>query len=100
MPSHEPMISLLASLACVVDRSEHDVTRMATKLKEPLIEQTKSHAAIISCDDARDLGLPVRTPDPTGDHWQAIWRLWTKYAVLNAARIYEGRTASFVVPRS
>ena len=90
---------LLAALRCVEGRSEEEVAALAARLKEPLINQTKSHAAIISSDDAQGFGLPVEEADPTRDHWQSIWRLWTKYAVLNAARIYEGKTASVVVPR-
>ena len=89
---------LLAALGCVPDRSTSDLKKLAAALKEPLINQTKSHAAIISSEDARNFGLPVEIADPTGDHWQSIWRLWTKYAILNAARVYEGRTASFVIP--
>ena len=88
---------LLAALSCVPDRSRSDVATLARALKEPLIKQTKSHAAIISSEDAHGFGLPVEKADPTGDHWQTIWRLWTKYAILNAVRIYEGRTASFVI---
>ena len=89
---------LLAALACVSDRSSCEVERLAAELKEPLISQTKSHRAIISSEDARKLGLPVKIADPAGEHWQSIWRLWTKYAILNAVRIYEGREASVVVP--
>ena len=42
-----------------------------------------------------DLG-PV---DPQFQQPEAVWRPWMKYAVLNAARVYEGQIASYVFPR-
>ena len=51
-------------------------------------------------EDAKGFGLPVLEADPADCQWRAIWRLWAKYNVLNAARVYEGRRASVVVPRN
>ena len=88
---------LKTALACVPERSEDDVTKLVEKLQNPLIGSSKSHGAIISTEDAIALGLPVEKADPDSAQWRDIWYLWMKYAVLNAARVYEGHTASHVV---
>ena len=88
---------LREALACVPDRENDEVETLVQKLKEPLIGAPKSHSAIISTDDARSFGLPVDTADPAGDRWRDVWRLWAKYVALNATRVYEGSTASYVV---
>ena len=88
---------LREALACA-SRTEEQVKKMAKNLHAPLIDDMQSHRASISAQSALELGLPVQKADPTKDRqWQAIWRLWAKYAVLNPARVYEGRHASFVV---
>ena len=88
---------LREALACVPERTDNEVKTLVRKLKAPLIGAPKSHSAIISTDDARSFGLPVKEADPAGDRWQDVWRLWTKYVALNATRVYEGSTASYVV---
>ena len=90
---------LREALACVSGRTETEVEELVKKLRAPLIEDTPSHSAIISPGDAKGYGLPVLEADPAECQWRAIWRLWAKYNVLNAARVYEGRRAS-VVPRN
>ena len=91
---------LREALACATNRSPDQVNQMTENLHAPLIDETPSHGAIISPQSAKELGLPVQEANPTDRQWQAIWRLWAKYAVLNARRVYEGRHASFVVPYS
>lgn len=91
---------LREALACVSSRTNDDVRKLVDVLREPLIEGTPSHRAIISAQDAKGFGLPVQLANPADTQWQAIWRLWAKYSVLNAARVYEGRKASVVVPRN
>ena len=90
---------LKEALASVSDRSEADVNALAAKLHDRLVGATQVHGAAISADVAIDLGLPVEKADPASQQWQAVWQMWTKYAVLNAARVYEGQNASFVIPR-
>ncbi len=88
---------LNAALGCVSDRSEGDIQTLAERVREPLIKEPRSHSAIVSSSDAQRFGLPVKIADADSPRWKDIWRLWTKYAVLNAVRIYEGRTASLVI---
>ena len=94
---------LREALACQPDRSNEDVQTLAYDLDAPLVGGPQSHSAIISADDANNLGLPITKADPFGSQWQAIWQLWTKYAALGALgppgsiRIYEGQTASHVL---
>ena len=90
---------LREALACA-GRTESEVEELVKELRPPLIEDTPSHSAIISPGDAKEFGLPVLKADPADCQWRAIWRLWAKYYVLNAARVYEGRRASVVVPRN
>ena len=90
---------LREALACASHRTQDHVKKLAERLRGPLIEGTPSHRAIISAQDAKGFGLPVREADPAEPQWRAIWRLWAKYNVLNAARVYEGRQASIVIPR-
>ena len=87
---------ILSEALAVPGRTPDDVKTLVERLKAPLIGDPKSHSAIVSTDDAIDFGLPVEKADPASDRWQAVWRLWTKYAVLNPLRVYEGVTASYV----
>ena len=91
---------LREALACASGRTESEVDGLVEELRAPLIEDTPSHRAIISPRDAKGFGLPVLEADPADCQWRAIWRLWAKYYMLNAARVYEGRRASVVVPRN
>ena len=88
---------LREALASAPSRTEEQVDDMARALQPTLIDATPSHGAIISSQSAKALGLPVQEANPADHRWQAIWRLWAKYAVLNAARVYEGRHASFII---
>ena len=90
---------LREALACASGRKDKDVEKLANTLQAPLIGKTQSHGTIISASDAAGFGLPVQAANPAEPRWQAIWRLWAKYTVLNAACVYEGRQASVVVPR-
>ena len=87
------------ALACVAERTPADVATLTEALKDPLIGGPKSHGAVISAADAKSFGLPVQEADPAGERWQAVWRLWMKYAVLNPAQVYEGQVASYVFSR-
>ena len=81
------------------DRKEEEVQELSEKLKEPLISRPKSHAALFGVNDALNIGLPVTEIDMKSEHWQMLWRLWTKYFVLGISdpqRIYEGRRVSWV----
>lgn len=86
---------LRAALACPSTRCNEEINDLVQRLRRPLIE-TKSHGAVISARDASGFGMPVEEAEFASSRWQAVWRLWTKYAVLNAARVYEGRTASYI----
>ena len=88
---------LSEALACASTRTPKSVDEMAAVLHPTLIGETPSHHAIISSQSAIALGLPVQEANPTDPRWQAIWRMWAKYSVLNARRVYEGGHASFVV---
>jgi len=77
-------------------RSSADAEALWERLKDPLALEPADHGAVFDADDAQSAGLPVVKLDPQGDHWQFIWRLWTKYAILRA-RVYEGRYASHVM---
>jgi hypothetical protein len=78
------------------DRSEDEVKALCEKLHLPLIEDPKSHGAILGVDDAAGFGLPVTRANPRSDQWQMIWRLWIKYWSSNT-RTYEGLTASKLI---
>lgn len=91
------------ALASQPGRSADDIRALTRDLREPLIEVPQSHSAIISARYAADLGLPVRRIDPRDPHWQAIWRIWTKYVAIGPMEtisVYEGQNASqvFVPP--
>ena len=90
---------LKEALAYVEERDEIKVRSLAKKLRKPLIQNTQSHGAAISSRRAKQLGLPVKEVSSSEDQWQKIWRMWAKYASLNAEFIYEGQTASQVKVR-
>ena len=89
---------LREALACVASRSRGDVERMAKKLRGPLLDDSQSHGAAISTQEAIELGLPVEEAKPGDDRWNRVWRMWTKYVALNVEYAYEGETASHVKP--
>ncbi len=82
------------TLAAVQARSESETEDLAKALKDPLIEESKDHGAVVSAADARGFGLPVQEADPAGENWQFTWRLWMKYVALGQGSIYEGDVAS------
>jgi len=90
----------LREALAVPGRDPDEVDELAQALQDPLIGETKSHDATVSARDAESYGLPVREADPRSEQWRGIWRLWTRYAVLNVAQIYEGVRASYVVPHA
>ncbi len=85
------------ALASQPSRSAEEVEALCAALKQPLIDDPKSHGASLGVDDALQLGLPVIAADPAGDQWQLIWRLWVKYWSLGQ-RAYEGARASKTMP--
>ena len=89
---------LQEALACVEGRDASQIATLASKLEEPLITSPQSHGTAISARHAKELGLPVEEASGSEDQWQRIWRMWAKYAALNAAAIYEGQTASQIFP--
>ena len=84
------------ALACVSDRSGDTVASLANVLRGPFIDDPQSHGTVISAKTAARLGLPIKELGSNDVQWQLIWRMWTKYVALNAARIYEGQVASFI----
>ena len=82
------------AIACVEGRDESQIAALASKLRVPLIENPQSHGTAISARHARELGLPVEEASGSDAQWKSIWRMWAKYAALDAAAIYEGQTAS------
>ena len=85
---------LKEALAYAKGRNENQINKLASSLRELLIQNTQSHGAAISSRHAKELGLPVEEVPPSKEQWQQIWRMWAKYAALNAASIYEGQSAS------
>ena len=88
---------LKEALACVQERDESGVDQLANLLQDPLIGKPQSHGTTISARDAAKLGLPVEEAKSGDRQWREIWRLWAKYRALNAARVYEGQTASIIM---
>ena len=90
---------LKEALACVEERDPDQITALALRLRKPLIQNPQSHGTAIAARHAKELGLPVEEAKGSEAQWQSIWRMWAKYAALNAAAIYEGQTASQVFSR-
>jgi Serine dehydrogenase proteinase len=80
------------------DRTAAQVRKLKQKLRVPLIQRPKTHAAIFNCADAQKAGLPAIEADQTSEQWQRIWRLWAKYWAKGPVRIYEGVQASHIFP--
>lgn len=87
---------LRAALRACPGRSNNDIEPLAKKLEVRLIDEPQSHGAIVSAEDARELGLPVTELPPSDPQWQRIWRLWAKYFIVGPGRVYEGERASQV----
>lgn len=79
------------------DRSSPSIASLVANLRGPLIDQSQSHAALFSADDALKAGLPIEQAEMGGSQWAMVWQLWTKYFALSPIRIYEGRRASHIL---
>ena len=80
------------------DRGNDEAETLQEALKEPLIQDTKSHTAFFGINEAKRVGLPVLDADQNKDQWQAAWRLWAKYFVLGSGvAVYEGHRASHIL---
>ena len=77
------------------NRSRDEVEALKAKLIEPLIDRPKTHSALFDVDSAKAAGLPAVSMDISGEQWQMIWRLWTKYHVIGPP-IYEGERISHI----
>ncbi|MDR3360361.1 MAG: ATP-dependent Clp protease proteolytic subunit [Bifidobacteriaceae bacterium] len=76
-----------------------EVKDLAATLTAPLIDAPTSHSAVITADDAVELGLPVEKADTSSPQWKLLWDLWARYFNLGCfpagnRSIYEGRRAS------
>ena len=87
------------ALACVEGRDKGRIDKLASKLREPLIDNPLSHGTTISSRHAMELGLPVEESAGSDKRWQNIWRMWAKYATLDVDAVYEGQTASQIFRR-
>jgi hypothetical protein len=86
------------ALASNPDRTAAVVAALKKKLRPPLIQRPKTHAAIFSADDALKADLPIIKAEIEGEQWQRVWRLWAKYWTMGAFRVYEGVQASHIFP--
>lgn len=90
------------ALSCCEARSDEDVDVLTSALKAPLIDEPKSHSAVIDVQAAQKFGLPAEPYDPTSDEWRRVWELWTRYFTLGCwpagiTAVYEGRRASHIL---
>ena len=89
------------ALASNPDRQPSEVELLVVSLTEKLIDEPSTHTAVFGPDEASAAGPPVEKLELTSDHWRAIWKLWTRYALLGSTMgIYEGGRASQVFPLS
>jgi Serine dehydrogenase proteinase len=91
------------ALSCCETRSSKDVNTLTVALKAPLIDEPKSHSAVIDVKAAQKFGLPAEPYDPASEEWQRVWELWTRYFTLGCwpagiTAVYEGRRASHILP--
>jgi ClpP class serine protease len=89
-------------LAAATGRTADDVERLAEALQQPLIDEPTSHSAVISCEAAKQFGLPAQASDPASEEWALVWSLWTRYFTLGAfpagpVAVYEGDRASQII---
>lgn len=89
-------------LAAATGRTQEQVADLSKALKQPLIDEPRSHSALISCDAARSFGLPAVEADPASDEWRIIWSLWTRYFTMGAfpagrVAVYEGDRVSQII---
>lgn len=86
------------ALASNPDRTRAQVASLKKKVRVPLIQRPKTHAAIFNVSDAQKVGLPAVAADIAGEQWERIWRLWAKYFSMGPPRVYEGVQASVIMP--
>lgn len=113
-------VSMLAGVSAALLQMAHDkISRCGEQIREALsvtnedaatvkilmdrlctrlVDEPTDHDAGVSADDAFQMGLPVKKMAATDPQWQAIWRLWTRYIVLDALCVFEGVRASVVIP--
>jgi ClpP class serine protease len=84
------------ALAANVDRSPDEVKELVESLRGTLIDEPHSHAAVFGADDALKAKLPVIKLGGSDDQWRALWRLWTRYAIMRNVAVFEGGQASQV----
>ena len=85
---------LKEALTCVEARDQEQIDKLGSRLRESLIKNPQSHGTTVSARYAKTLGLPVKEVSGADPQWQSIWRMWAKYASLNAQVVHEGQTAS------
>lgn len=88
---------LVEALRSNLDRNAEQVTALSDALKDLLVDRPQIHAALFSADDGLKAGIPIVKADLSGEQWQLLWRLWTKYFLMGRMKlICEGRRASHV----
>ena len=93
---------LREALASATTRNQEAVDALVEELQGPLIDNTQSHRAVISSQEASAFGLPVEVVQSSNPQWQAVWRMWTKYVALNPTNIFSNtnlRRANLFVHR-
>ncbi|MGQ0779252.1 MAG: SDH family Clp fold serine proteinase [Pseudonocardiales bacterium] len=81
------------------DRTRQGIRKLCMRIHRPLIDQPKTHSAVIGSGEARKAGLPVVELEADTPWWQEIWHLWTRYYALGPIHLlsaYEGAKASQV----
>lgn len=84
------------ALSSCTGRTAQEVIDMWETLKKPLAEEPADHSAVFDAQAALEAGLPVTVLDPSSRQWQFIWRLWVKYALIQAP-VYEGAYSSQIL---
>lgn len=81
-----------------LDRDQ--IESLCESIRGPLIEEPKTHGAVVGAREASDAGLNVKLLKMQDEQWKLIQQLWTRYFVLGPMHYlmaYEGRTASQVL---
>lgn len=90
------------ALSCCQSRTKQQVEKLTKRLKAPLIDEPKSHSAVIDAQAAKDFGLPAELFNPASEDWRRVWELWTRYFTIGCwpagiTAVYEGRRASHIL---
>lgn len=75
------------------------IENLCSSIQGPLIEEPKTHGAVVGAHEARNAGLQVELLKMQDDQWKLIQQLWTRYFAIGPMHTliaYEGRTASQV----